>query len=337
MTDPRFYENKGPFVLKILAEITGSILQGKDDQEIEDVNTFDRATKKDLIFYDAKRLTQGLNETSAGACLITPEAVKGAPSHLALLINPNPYTAFAQIARRFYPNVDRTPFTQSEHIHPTAKIADDVIIGPGTVIGSGVEIAAGVQLGANVVIEHGVKIGEKSTIQSGCYLSYCILGRNVHIFPGVCIGQPGFGFLMEAGQPVDMPQLGRVLVEDNVMIGANSTLDRGSLKDTVIGAGTRIDNLVQIAHGVHIGKGCIIVAQTGIAGSTQIGDFAAMGGQVGITEHLYIGKGARIAAQSGVMRNVPDGQTVGGSPAVPIKEWRKQCVRLNHLAKQKLK
>ena len=177
-------------------------------------------------------------------------------------------------------------------------------------------------------------MGDDCDVGSCATLTYCVLGRGVIIHPGVRIGQDGFGFALGASDHVKVPQVGRVVIEDDVEIGANSTIDRGTGPDTVIGAGTKIDNLVQIAHNVRLGRGCVVVSQVGISGSTDIGDFVMMGGQAGLTGHLSIGAGARIAAQSGVMRDVEPGATVAGSPAMPVRQHWRQVATVANLARK---
>jgi UDP-3-O-[3-hydroxymyristoyl] glucosamine N-acyltransferase len=190
-------------------------------------------------------------------------------------------------------------------------------VGPNTAIGAAVELGDDCRIGANVTLSH------------------CRIGARVVLHPGVRIGQAGFGFAPDPSGPVKIPQLGRVIVGDDVDIGANTTIDRGSGHDTVIGAGTMIDNLVQIGHNVAIGRGCILAGQVGVSGSTRLGDFVMAGGQVGFAGHLTIGSGARIAAKSGLMRDVAPGETVGGNPAVPMRLFMKQVALLQRLARKK--
>jgi UDP-3-O-[3-hydroxymyristoyl] glucosamine N-acyltransferase len=214
-------------------------------------------------------------------------------------------------------------------------VADGCQIDAGAVIGAHAEIAADCHIGANAVIGEGVALGANCRIGANSTISHAILGSRVYIHPGVRIGQDGFGFAMGPAGHLKVPQLGRVVVHDDVEIGANTTIDRGAGPDTVIGAGCRIDKLVQIGHNVQLGRGCVLVAQTGISGSTKLGDFVITAGQAGLTGHLTIGSGARIAAQAGVMRDVAPGETVGGSPAVPVTQWLRQTALLGQLAQKK--
>jgi UDP-3-O-[3-hydroxymyristoyl] glucosamine N-acyltransferase len=203
------------------------------------------------------------------------------------------------------------------------------------VIEDGVVLGKNCFVGPNTVIEQGCSIGNNAVIESNVTISHAIIGDDVFIKPGARIGQPGFGFYMDEQGHFDVPQLGRVLIGNHVHIGANTTIDRGSQADTLIGNGVRIDNLVQIAHNVEVGDNSVLVAQVGVAGSTKLGRFVIAAGQVGIAGHLTVEDGVKIAAQSGLMRNVGKGETVAGSPAVPVRDWHRQTIALQKLAKEK--
>ena len=226
-------------------------------------------------------------------------------------------------------------------MHPAAVIDAEAALGDGCRIEAGAVIAAGTRIGArcligaNVVIGPAVEIGDDTQVGAGASLSHCLIGARVSIFPGVCIGQEGFGFALDPQGHVSVPQLGRVLIGDDVEIGANTTIDRGSGPDTVIGQGCRLDNLVQVAHNVRIGRGSVVAAQTAFAGSVTIGDFVLIGGQVAVSGHLTVGDGARIAGQSGVVKDIEPGATMGGTPAVPIRQWHRQSAVLARMAKSK--
>lgn len=338
MADPRFFERAGPFTLAELTTIAGAKLaEGADPgKRVVDVAPLESAGPDELSFLDNRRYVDAFAKSGAGACLVDPKLADRAPSGMALLLSPAPYHAYARIAQAFYP--DPKPIAgvaAGAVVDPSAKIGEGAMIESGAVIGPAAEIGARCRIGANAVIGAGVVIGEDCRIGATATLSHCRIGARAILHPGVRIGQDGFGFAMSPKGHIKVPQLGRVIVGDDVEIGANSTIDRGAGPDTVIGDGAKIDNLVQIAHNVRIGKGCIIVAQVGISGSTQVDDLAAFGGQAGITGHLRIGKGAQIAAQSGVMRDVAPGETVGGSPAVPMRAWLKQVALLARLAERK--
>jgi UDP-3-O-[3-hydroxymyristoyl] glucosamine N-acyltransferase len=204
-------------------------------------------------------------------------------------------------------------------------------IDPGAVIGARSEIGERCHIGANAVIGEGIVIGDDCIIGACASLSHSILGDRVYIHPGARIGQDGFGFASSEAGHLRIPQIGRVIIHDDVEVGANTTIDRGSGSDTIIGAGCKIDNLVQIAHNVHLGRCCVIVSQVGISGSTKLGDFVVCAGQAGFSEHLTIGDGVTLAARAGVIHDLEAGRTYGGAPAVPIMQWRRQTVALTRL------
>ncbi len=339
MTDPRFYSVAGPFTLKEISEISGAETAGDAAPEslFTDVAPLDRATKDHVSFLDNRLYTDSFSRSEAGACLVAPALADKAPAGMALLLTDEPYRGYAAVARSFHPQAKPVPgVAPTASVDVTAKLGAGCQVDAGAVIGPRAAIGGGCHIGPNAVIGEGVVIGDDCVVAAGASLAYCIIGARVIIHPGVCIGQDGFGFALGAEGHLKVPQVGRVIVEDDVEIGANTTIDRGAAPDTVIGAGTKIDNLVQIAHNVRIGRGCIIVAQVGISGSTEIGDFAMIGGQAGLTGHLRIGSGARIAAQSGVMRDIGDGVTVAGSPAKPAKEyWREQATLANLTRKKR--
>jgi len=219
-------------------------------------------------------------------------------------------------------------------VHAGAEIDPSAEIGPLAVIGAKARIGARCRIGAGAVIGDGVIIGADCRIGAQVTLSHALIGERVVIYPGARVGQDGFGFAVTPEGFLSVPQLGRVVLDDDVEIGANTTIDRGSLRDTVIGAGSRLDNLVQIGHNVQVGRLCVIVAQVGISGSTILEDHVMIAGQAGLTGHLRVGRKARIGAQAGVMSDVPDGAEWVGSPAMPAKEVFRQIATLRRLAKR---
>lgn len=338
MTDPRFFKAGGPFALSQLAEISGASIEagGAGDALFNDVAPIDVAGPDEISFLNSNRYLEAFANSKAGACVTAAKWASKAPEGMAVLVSKDPHLAFAYIAQAFYPREPSSgEIKGTAIIDPTARLGAGCDIADGAIIEENAEIGENCRIDANAVIGAGVVLGDDCTIGAGATLSHCIIGSRVLVYPGVRIGQDGFGFATDAGRHVKIPQLGRVIVHDDVEIGANTTIDRGSGPDTIIGAGCMIDNLVQIGHNVQLGKGCVIVALAGLAGSTKLGDFVVVGGQVGIAGHLEIGSGVQIAAKGGVIGDVPPGITVSGLPAVPIGEWRRQVVALARLAKRK--
>ncbi len=338
MADPRFFVRTGPYSLDALAALSGASLHDPRDagRLFRDVAPLETAGPGDVTFLDNRKYIDAFARSCAGAAFVDKRLIGKAPAGMALLIAADPYKAFARAAQAFYPATPVTPRrAPSAVIDPAAAVPPDCEIGAHVVIEAGVRLGARVQIGANTVIAAGVELGDDCRVGANVTLSHCVIGARVLLHPGVRIGQPGFGFAPDPQAPVKVPQLGRVIIGDDVDIGANTTIDRGSGHDTVIGPGTMIDNLVQIAHNAVLGRGCVLAALVGISGSTRLGDLVMVGGQTGFAGHLYIGSGARIAAQSGVMRDVEPGATVGGSPAVAFGLFMKQVAILQRLAKKK--
>lgn len=338
MADPRFFDNKGPFTLASIAALTGAALSAEADpqDEMHDVAPLDQAAAQTLSFLDNVKYKSQFMETQAGACFVSPEMAQYAPKGCALLVSKNPYKAYALAAQAFYP-AQSPPSQVSEN----ARIDESAKIGQGSVIEDFAVIEAGVTLGENTYIEAGavirknVQIGAHCRVGSNSTISHALIGDYVRLYPGVRIGQDGFGFAIDPAGHVKVPQLGRVVIEDHVEIGANTAIDRGAGPDTIIGQGAWIDNMVQIGHNVKIGKGCILVAQVGIAGSSVVEDYAVLAGQAGVAGHLTVGMGAQVAAQSGVTKNIPAGAKVMGTPALPMTQFMRHIATLNRLIKKK--
>lgn len=324
--DPRFFPGAGPFPLARLAEAAGAALGPDADpsRSIAGLAPLAAAGPDQITFLDNRRYLTALAGSRAGACILDPAHADHAPGGMALLLTAKPYLAWARVAALFHP-----PPVVVPGLHPSATVAPDALLGPGVAVGPGAVIGARAVIGAGTVIGplavvgEGVVLGRDCRIGVGAVLSHCIAGDRVVLHPGAKVGQEGFGFAEGPTGFVTVPQLGRVLLGDDVEIGANATIDRGSSSDTVVGSGTRMDNLVQIGHNVRVGRCCVIVGQSGISGSSTLGDFAVLAAQAGVAGHLRIGRRARIGGQAGVMDDVPDGTDVIGSPARPAREfWR---------------
>ena len=342
MTDRVFFPPQRSFSLGDIAAATGSTLQlnGADENcVIRDVAQAACARAGHLAFVEGRKNRHLLDGIKASAVLVTEDVASSVPEGVAVLVNARPYPAFAKIARMLHPAAVRSlPLTGENGIsarafvHSAARLEHGVIIEAGAVIGSGAEIGEGTVIGPNVVIGPECRIGRDCRIGANATLQAALLGNRVTIHPGCQIGQDGFGYVPGAAGLDKVPQIGRVVIQDDVEIGSNSTVDRGALDDTVIGAGTKIDNLVQIAHNVKIGNCCAIAAHVGLSGSVKLGNFVMLGGRVGIADHLTVGDGAQIAAAAGVMHDVPAGEKWAGAPAMPIKRFFRQTAALRALA-----
>lgn len=337
MPDLSFFDRRPPLALKDIADISGAELAGDApaDYLVEDVAPLDKADPKDLSFFDNIKYKDHFIKTKAGACFVAPQMVPFAPAGVHLLVSKSPYRSYALAAQAIYPETPgAASIAPGALIDPSAKLGQgcvvdhNAVIGPGVVIGDNCWIETGAVIGRNVKIGSNCRIGLNATV------THTHIGDHVRIYPGARIGQDGFGFAIDPRGYVKVPQLGRVIIEDHVEIGANTAIDRGSGPDTVIGAGTWIDNLVQIGHNVKIGRGCIIVAQVGISGSTVVEDYVAFGGQAGVAGHLKIGRGARIAAKSGVIRDIPAGEEQMGYPSLPKRQFMRHIALLNRLIKK---
>ena len=337
MPDPRFYEALGPVTLAELAAACGAELAEADDavrqRPVAQVAPLAQADERSVTFFSDRRYRAELSATGAGACLLPPEHADSAPAGCARLLTAEPQAAYARAAKRLHRAIRH--MAQSARVHETAAVHPDAVLAPGVVVGPGASIAAGTVIKANAVIGPGVQIGRDCRIGANATVLFAVLGDRVRVLSGAVLGEAGFGVTTGREGVIDVPQLGRVVIEDDVTVGANTTIDRGAWSDTVIGAHTKIDNLVQIGHNVRLGRNCMLAAHTGLSGSVTVGDGAVFGGRAGIADHLTIGAGAKIAAAAGVMKDVPPGEMWVGSPARPIRRFMRETAWLARAAQKR--
>jgi UDP-3-O-[3-hydroxymyristoyl] glucosamine N-acyltransferase len=333
--DPRFFRRTGPHSLAAVADAA----QGEAPPRrllLAGVAPLQAAGPDHVSFVDNKKYLAALEQTQAGAVIVRADLAERVPKHSVPIVMDQPYEGWARVAALFHPLPPLRP-----GIHPTAVVGEEASIdptaqiGPLAVIGARARIGRRCLIGPHAIIGEGVEIDQDCRIGAHVTLSHALLGCRVVIYPGARIGQDGFGFAMSEKGFLSVPQLGRVILEDDVEVGANTAIDRGSAQDTVIGAGSRLDNMIQIGHNVRLGRCCVVVAQAGISGSSELGDFVVVAAQAGLTGHLKIGQRARIGAQAGVMADVPPGLDVVGSPAQPARAFFRQVAILRKLARGK--
>jgi UDP-3-O-[3-hydroxymyristoyl] glucosamine N-acyltransferase len=325
-----------------ISALTGAKPRAGDplDWRISNIAPLDTAVAADISFLDKPKFLDALANTRAGACFVSPRFEANAPQGLAVLVTPEPYRAFVAVTRALFPNALRPSSlfgvkgrSKDAHVHPSARLEANVTLDPLAVIGAHAEIGAGTVIAVGAVIGPGVCIGRDCAIGAGATIQHALIGDRVIIHPGVRIGQDGFGYLPGPNGHQKIPQTRRVIIQDDVEIGANSTIDRGATRDTVIGEGTKIDNLVQIGHNCCIGRHCIIVSQVGISGSVKVGDYVMMAGKAGIGDHVTIGDGAMLGARAGVITDVPASARYHGFPAQPAREWLRGVSWLRRMAR----
>ena len=322
MSDTFFFEPKGPFNLSKLLE---NIPKSLEKTKIFDIKTLDLAKSKDITFLNSIDYKEDAIKTKASACITKKSLEQFLPKKCIKIFVKNVLFSTAQVSKKFYPNadLDYPDKTLLESKKVSSKYIS-VTFGKNIFIGKNVKIGSKTSVGSNTIIEHNVKIGKNCLIGSNVTIKNTIIGDNVVIQDGSKVGVKGFGFVPLKDKNFRFPHIGRVVLMNNVELGANCTIDRGSIGDTIIGENTFLDNQVHMAHNVKVGKNCMIAGQVGFAGSSTIGDNVSIGGQAGISGHLKIGNNVRIGGGSGVVKDIPDNTTVMGYPALPLKEFLKK-------------
>lgn len=343
MTAPAFFPTPELLTIARLIEATGATVADNVDLSLTvgSVAPLESARAGDLTFLENAAYTSAAATTGATACFIAPKLVEKLAPGVIALVSRQPYRAYATAAALLYPAAvspgsvfASKGIAPGAYVHATARLEAGVTVDPGAVVGPDVDIGSGTVVCSGAVIGPGVKLGRGCSIGPGATLQHTYLGNRVIVHPGVRIGQDGFGFAMGPGGHLKVPQVGRVIIQDDVEIGANTTIDRGTTRDTVIGEGTKIDNLVQIGHNVIVGRHCVIVSHVGISGSSTLEDYVVLGGQVGIAGHVRIGMAAQVGAQSGVMTDLAAGGRYLGSPAKPARQTMREVATLTRLAER---
>ncbi|GLS00388.1 UDP-3-O-acylglucosamine N-acyltransferase [Brevundimonas denitrificans] len=323
MPDPRFFDSLPALSVAELAErIGGDVMRG-GDRQVSAVAPLGSAGAGDVAFLGDRKFIAALGQTRAGCVILPAASLEAAPADAAIIVSDEPQAAWARASTSLH-----RPVPLLETSREDAAEDDTVVFEPGVVVGAGARIGRGTRIGANSVIGPGVQIGRDCVIGYNVSVGFALIGDRVRLLSGVRIGEAGFGAARSKTGPVDVPQLGRVILQDGVTVGANSCIDRGAYDDTVVGENTKIDNLVMIAHNCVIGRNCLMAAHTGISGSCIVGDNVIFGGQAGIGDHIKIGEGARVAGGAGVLADIPAGETWSGYPAKPIRQSLREAVWL---------
>jgi len=332
MPDPRFFDSLGPASLSELARAGAAELADAalGDRAISRAAPLDSADAEAITFFSDAKRKDTAGATQAGACFVRPEHKDFLPATCAALVTKHPQAAWAAAANRLHAPRRHEPSASA--IHPEAELEEGVLLSLNVTVGQGARIGRGTRIGPGAVIGPGVLIGRDCVIGPNAVIGFALLGDRVSVSAGAVLGEAGFGAAVGPRGMVDMPQLGRVVIQDNVTIGANSCVDRGAFADTTVGENTKIDNLVHVAHNVRVGRNCVLAAYTGLSGSTIVGDGVAFGGKAGVADHLNIGSGASIGAAASVFKDVPEGETWTGFPARPLKRWLRETAWLSRMA-----
>ena len=312
-----FFKRKGPFGLK-------ELFKGQDSKnlKITDIKTLDKANRSEISFFDSIKYKEIASTTKAGFCITTEKLKMYLPSTCSKIIVKSVLFEVAKIASKYYPDSD-IDYPDKTLLKPKLSKYPKVKFGNNVWIGKNVKLGKNTIIGSNTIIEHDVLVGSNCVIGSQVMIKNSIVGDQVMIQDGCKIGLKGFGFIPIKGKNFRFPHVGKVILKDNVELGASCTIDRGSVGDTIIGENTFLDNQVHMAHNVKVGKNCMIAGQVGFAGSSTLGDNVSIGGQAGISGHLKIGNNVKIGGGSGVVKNISDNQVVMGYPAVPLKTFLK--------------
>ena len=319
MLKNNFFESKGPFIPKELFDKKYT----EKETKITDVKTLNQAEKNDITFFDSLNYKDFASRTNAGFCITTEKLKEYLPKTCTPIIVQHVLSELAKVTKRFYPYAD-IDYPDKTLAKPKLSKYSKVKFGNNVLIGKNVKLGKNTIIGSNTIIEHDVSIGKNCVIGSQTMIKNSIIGDDVVIQDGSKIGLKGFGFIPLKGKNFRFPHIGRVILENNVEIGASCTIDRGSVDDTIIGENTFLDNQVHMAHNVKVGKNCMIAGQVGFAGSSTLGDNVSIGGQAGISGHLKIGNNVKIGGGSGVVKDIEDNSVVMGYPAVPLKEFLKK-------------
>ena len=322
--DARFFESLPALTVGELAGRIGADVARGGDRSVSAVAPLAIAGAGDVAFLGDRRFLPMLADSGAGCVIVPASAVEAAPAGAAVIISGEAQASWARTSLLFH-----RPIALDQAMAAAEAVEDDtVVLEPGVVLGSGARIGRGSRIGANTVVGPGVQIGRDCVIGANVSLGFALIGDRVRILSGARIGEPGFGAAGSRTGPVDIPQLGRVILQDGVSVGANTTIDRGAYDDTVIGENTKIDNLCMIGHNCVIGRNCLMAAHTGLSGSVTVGDGVMFGGKAGVGDHLSIGEGARVAAGAGVLQDIPAGETWSGYPAKPLRQFLREAIWL---------